>query len=259
MTLFSQISIVAAVNDEKILNQNLLRSRLISEDRIEYKICRGFRSAGAAYNHGVDHTTGELVVFVHQDVYLPTGWFSALERAVEKIEARSPNWAVIGAFGLSTDGHPVGHVWSSGIGRLLGGYLPEPIEAICLDEVVMVLRRASGLRFDSELPGFHLYGTDIVLSARAEGKHCYIADIPVIHNSRPVFQLKKDYALAHRYMRRKWLQNLPVPTLIAPLTKSPLPLLKRQFIMRFQKRHRLIQSFSPSTDPREIARQIGFE
>ena len=35
------------------------------------------------------------------------------------------------------------------------------------DELLIVLRRDSGLRFDEGLPGWHMYGTDIVQTARA--------------------------------------------------------------------------------------------
>ncbi len=252
-------SIVVAVNDERILEHNLLRSDFILSGSVELRTYRGMTSAGLAYNKGLDEATGEIVVFAHQDVYLPKGWLEALEHEVAAVTAIDPNWTALGVFGVDASASHIGRVWSSGLGRMLGEPLEEPVPAMSLDELVLVVRRASGFRFDAKLPGFHLFGTDIVLSAHAAGRQCYVADIPVIHNSRPVLQLKADYSRAHSYMRRKWRHALPWPTLVAPLTASGFSLWRKQLRMHLQRGNRLRHCVDAAADPREIAQQVGLE
>lgn len=250
------LEIVAAVNNDQILSHNLMRSPLIAGGKASLRCYRGFSSAGAAYNRGLDETTAKIVVFAHQDVYLPAGWEQALARAIATIETHDPHWAVIGAFGIDTAQRHVGHVWSSGLGRRLGGRFDLPVEALCIDELLIVLRRASGLRFDAALPGFHLYGTDVVLAARAAGQRAYVADIPAIHNSRPVPGLKADYVRAYRYMQRKWNASLPVPTLIAPLQRSAWPLLTARF-RAWRTRHvRMKNAVHPGMDPEQLVMKL---
>src|SRR5690606_36920657 len=121
-------------------------------------------SAGEAYNRGMDEANTELVAFVHQDVYLPGSWLERLACAVDKVSRIDPSWALLAPYGVLPDGRHVGCVWDSGIGRLLGSPPPEPVPVVSVDELAFVVRRSAGLRFDEALPGFHLYGTDIVLA-----------------------------------------------------------------------------------------------
>ena len=250
------LTVIAAVNDDATLENNLLRSELIANKRATLSCYRGFRSASAAYNAGLDETRASIVVFVHQDVFLPPCWEDALARAIREVEQIDPDWGVLGAFGLDPRGRAVGHVWSSGLGRRVGKRRKAPLEAVCLDELLIILRRDSGLRFDPDLPGFHLYGTDIVLAARAAGLRSYVADIPVIHNSRPVRQLGPDYVRAYRYMQRKWRAILPVSTPIVPITRNPWPLLRTRLRMALSWKKRAGRSTDPKTDPRKLVQKL---
>jgi hypothetical protein len=250
------LQVVAAVNDEAILANNLMRSPLVASGRASVHCYRGAASASAAYNKGLDDTSAPIIVFAHQDVFLPDGWEQQLAKAIAGIAAQDPDWAVIGAFGVDLAGRHVGHVWSSGLNRRLGGRFAPPVETLCIDELVIVLRRASNLRFDPALPGFHLYGTDIVLAARAAGLKSYVADIAAIHNSRPVRTYRGGYASAWRYMQRKWQAVLPSPTLTVPLSRSPVPLMRAQFRLWRTLRRRLGRAGDPQVDPRDLVRQL---
>jgi len=252
----SQLQIVAAVNDEEILAHNLMRSAIIREGLVDLKCYRGAQSASKAYNAGLDDTTGRIVVFAHQDVFLPDAWAEQLARAVCQIESVDPDWAVIGAFGVDLAGRPVGHAWSTGLARRLGGRFEAPFETTSIDEFLIVLNRASGLRFDPALPGFHLYGTDIVLEAADKGLKSYVAEIPAIHNSKPVHGYGGGYTDAWRFMRRKWSERLPVRTLTVPLGKTPLALLHARFRLWKTRRQRLQAAGDPSTDPREFVQHL---
>jgi hypothetical protein len=251
-----QLHIVAAVNDEDILANNLERSPLVASGAVGLSCYRGARSASEAYNRGIDESTAPIIVFAHQDVFLPEGWEEGLARAISEIEAKDPDWAVIGACGVDLAGNHVGHVWSSGLSRRVGGRFGAPRETVCIDEFVIILRRSSGLRFDEQLPGFHLYGTDIVQMARAAGLHAYVADLPAIHNSRPVRTYRGGYADAWHYMQRKWQAILPIATLTVPLTRTPLPLLRSQFRLWRTFPKRLAGATDSRIDPRELVRQL---
>jgi len=65
--------------------------------------------------------------------------------------------------------------------------LPAIVES--LDEVVLILRTDAGIGFDPDIPSFHLYGTDVVQSAKLARRTSYVVDLPVIHHSRPLTNL----------------------------------------------------------------------
>jgi hypothetical protein len=255
------ITVIAAVNDSAVLSRDLQKSPCIAEGRLPLRCYRGHSSAGEAYDMGMTESASPLLVFAHQDVYLPKGWTDRLEAAVRVLDAVDPDWAVLGIFGLDKHGKPTGHVWSSGLQRVLGKPFDGPVEATCLDELLLVVRRESGVQFDQILPGFHLYGTDIVLASLVLGRKSYIMNLPVIHNSRPIHLLREDYFRARRYMRRKWRGRLPWPTLILPLTKTDLPVWRykvmrrtRNFLFRFASRPQQ----DVVRDPQKIAARLGF-
>ena len=184
-----RFAVVVACNDDEVLQSNLMRSPEISSFE-EVVVRRGFKSAGEAYNSGMDATTADVIVFAHQDVYLPDGWFKTLSDTIEKLSARDPQWAVLGLFGIALAGNEAGHVYSCGIQRVLGRPMLEaPVEVGSLDELVLIVRRSSGVRFDDKLPGFHLYGTDICLEARRKGMKSYaISTRSAFYNSNGLEQ-----------------------------------------------------------------------
>lgn len=253
---------VAAVNDDEVLAANLARSRALSEPGSRLHILRGYRSASVAYNAGLDAGTHELVVFAHQDVYLPAGWAPAMSAALAHLDAIDPAWAVLGLFGSTAAGGTVGHVWSSGLQRLLGAPFDTPMPVASLDELLLVVRRSSGLRFDAGLHGYHLYGTDIVQSALSSGRSAYAVCAPVIHNSRPVLYLPREYLSAYVYMRRKWARRLPIPHGISPIVASRWRHWRRVLRARLEEvrfGHIAQARLARGLDCVSVARSLGFE
>lgn len=252
------IGIVAAVNDESVLNENLKRSPLIETGAVPLLELRQQPSASTAYNVGLDATSHEIIVFAHQDVYLPAPWLDNLLAAIATLERQQPRWGVIGLFGVTATGQGVGRVWSSGIGRELGATFVAPIEAVSIDEMVIVLRRASGLRFDERLAGFHLYATDLCLAARTAGAGVYVVHAPAVHNSVPVRTLRGYYLTAYRYLKKKWAFMLPIRTPIAPITRYELAFWRAEWR---RVRTRIANSGRPveRRDARLVARTLGYE
>jgi hypothetical protein len=254
---------IAAVNDTTVLEANLAASPVFVSDPARLDVLREQTSASTAYNAGLDRSRARICVFAHQDVYLPRGWEKLLAKRVAQLDRLDPDWAVAGLSGIDRDGTFVGRVWSTGLGREFGMPFNEPIPVQSLDELLIVLNRDSGLRFDPDLPSFHLYATDIVQTALSSGKGAYVLDAPVVHNSIPTPGLRGGYMQAYDYMRRKWRARLPIITLVTRITRSGWHLRIRHmrmfwFSTKQRKRMRLAaRSLRP--DPRSIARTLGYE
>ncbi len=219
-----KLEIVAAVNNKKILEKNLSSSPLIQSGQTKLHIAEGYSSASTAYLAGLENCTEDIVVFAHQDVYIPAGWELHLERTIKLLEDNNQSWAVLGVFGVDATGQYHGRVWSSGLNRELIYSVNAPQSIVSIDELLIVLNRKSPISFDADLPSFHLYGTDIVQTALQQNNSAFVFHAPVIHNSNPVHHLDKSYRQAYNFMRNKWSDILPIQTCIIPVTKRGLPL-----------------------------------
>jgi hypothetical protein len=219
-----KFAFVAACNSEEVLRANLLSSH--DTAAAEINVQRGAASSAQAYNRGIDGTQADVLIFIHQDMFLPAGWLAKLDRTIAGLEKTDPNWGVLGMFGLNAAGQGEGYVYTTGLLRVLGGDFEGVREIVCLDEIVLVLRRASGLRFDEQLPGFHLYGADICLEARKRAMKSYAFSAFGIHNSNGIAYLPGAYWQTYRYLHRKWRQWLPVRTSCMPITRLHGPALR---------------------------------
>ena len=222
-------ALICASHSDEILNANLARSPMITEGRVPLHLERNAPSAAVAYNRAIDATTADILIFAHHDVYLPRGWENLLTRRLRELEARDPNWALYGPFGVGLDASHIGPVWSSSIGLIVGRVPTAPAEVQSFDEMVIVMRRSAGLRFDETLPGWHMYGTDIVTTARTAGLRAYAGALPTIHNDRYHDHLRDDFVACYTAMRRKWHDRLPLRTPIIKISRSGLHLYKNRW------------------------------
>lgn len=254
---------IAAVNDETVLRANLAASPALLAQPQRLTVLRDQSSASVAYNAGLDATAARICVFAHQDVYLPLGWDENLAKHVARLDRLDSGWAVAGLFGIDRNGIHVGRVWSTGIGREIGAPFSDPIPVQSLDELVIVLNRDSGLRFDPDLPSFHLYATDIVQIALSAGKGAYVVDAPVVHNSVPTPGLRGGYMLAYDYMRHKWRARLPIVTPVTRITRLGWHVRwqdLRTFRLNYRRAKRIrLASRLPRPDAKTIARRLGYE
>lgn len=256
------LDVVVATNDQKVLESNLLRSHLVDGPGVKVHLQSGYVSAARAYNEAIALCRHDLIVFAHQDVYLPLGWEATLFKQAALLQEEDPTWGVLGVYGVTASGSHVGYVWSSGLNTLLGKSFARPAAVASVDELLIVLRRSSGLQFDDGLPGFHLYGTDIVQTALRRGCGAYVICAPVVHNSRPVLYLPDDYVRAYDYEVSKWRAKLPIPNCVAPLVSSRTnrwQMRGRQILAKLRNRHRDRATFDRKLDCVEIAQRLGFE
>lgn len=235
----NSLSFVIAVNNEKVFEQNVLASPIFrSGHGHEILVRRGFASAGAAYNDAISAATNDLIVCMHQDIYLPDGWDERLMMSVVSLEGSGEKWGVLGCFGISLEGGPVGHVYSNGLKRELGSPQP-PVRVQSLDEIVLIIRKSSGLQFDEMLPHFHLYGSDLCLESQRMGLRNYAIANFCVHNSLPVIKLPPEFWQCADYLQKKWHRELPIATpCIYISTSKVLMRLKRvkYWLISYQKR-----------------------
>lgn len=251
--------IAAAVNNNQVLEKNLFASPLFAELKISLEVRHGYECASRALNSVIDMTDkGQIVICAHQDVYFPDGWEKSLLTGIEYLDALNEPWAVLGVFGVTVDKLRCGKAWSVGLGREVVGDRPAPAEAVSLDEIVIIVKGGSGVRFDDNLPGFHLYGTDIVQNAYRLGYKAFIIEAPVIHNSIAVRHLGIDYWRSYLYCRKKWKDNLPIPTSVVTLTRYAGPLIKHNLssFRRFLLKKLYITN--RANNPKTIAEEIGY-
>jgi hypothetical protein len=255
--------IYCAANEARTLSLNLAASPDVVDGLVPLTVFWNRGSASSTYATAQAGADAEYLVFAHQDIFLPRGWFDRVRHAVRQLDALDGTWAVAGLAGVMHDSTFVGHVWDSGLGSVLGGAFATPLRAASLDELVLILRRSSGVTFDPDLPRFHLYGTDIVLDAEAKGRTAYVIDAPSIHNSRPIpsRRLGRDYVEAYRYVARKWHARLPWPTVIFRLITNPVPLAVHRLRNRYWRVKvglRLDALFNELPNPAAKADELGF-
>lgn len=219
---------VATYGSREILANNLLASPCFENGHPhQILIEQDSGSAAEAYNRAIDEASNDLIVFVHNDVILPRGWTEQLQSALEHLEAVDPEWGVLGCFGVTSIGEHRGYLFSPGPG-ILGAPFQTPQPVRVLDEIVLILRKSSGLRFDATLPSFHLYGTDICLRADAAGRKSYVVPAFCIHNANHYLVLPRDFYTSCRHIRRVWRHALPIQTPCITITRWNGPLYVRR-------------------------------
>lgn len=249
--------IACASNSDAILAANLAASPCLSEG-ISLHVERGAASAAVAYNRALDATTGDVVVFAHHDVYLPKGWDALLSARLDELTRLHPDWGVAGAFGIGADSRQFGPVWTSSLGQIIGRVPLHPEPVISFDEMLIVLRRASGLRFDDSQPGWHMYGTDIVCRARAAGKGAFVIGLPCIHNDRFHGALGPDFTESYRWMQARWPQYLPIQTPVTKISRSGLHLMRERWNMRKSLEMRETDAVDTAAPAPELALRCGW-
>lgn len=256
----SDLCIVVACNDPAKLDKHVMASDLVARRGVHVHVESGAGSAAEAYNRGLDATTAPIVIFAHQDVYFPPDWEARLADVIDRLQAADPDWALVAPFGISeATGGYIGQVWSSSLGGVIGYGVDGPTLAQSFDELTIVMRRGAGLRFDEKLPNFHLYGTDIVQTARSAGLGAYVAMLPLVHNDSYHDQLRSDFTEAYRYMRRKWSKRLPIQTPVIRVTRHGVNLKVDQLRWWRSNRKRRGMSVTTDVDPKMYSVQCGWE
>jgi len=232
-------TLVSCVNNEAVLQSCLLNSSS-SVQASEIILQRGFSSAALAYNNALDKATTDVVVFAHQDVFLPQGWEKKLQCALERLSLMDSQWGVAGVWGVQSSGHRSGHLYCVGLGAVLGDEACGAAHVRTLDELLLIVRKSSRLRFDERLTGFHWYATDICMEAQRQGMKCYAISTFCIHNTNGYNLLPWQFWSSYLFMRKKWRAELPITSPCAEVTPWCWPMIRWnivQVINLLLKRH----------------------
>jgi hypothetical protein len=235
----ANITFAVAVNNREVFENNFLASPCL-RGPCDHQILvqEHFNSAAKAYNSAIDRASHDLIVFAHQDIVLPETWLPELECALNHLEGEDPNWGVLGCYGETLDDNGRGYVYSSGLG-IMGKPFERPAAVQTLDEIVLILRKSSGLRFDERLPHFHLYGTDICLRAASMGMKAYAISAFCLHNTHQGLILPKEFYECCRHVKRVWRDCLPIQTTCIRITRFNGPLYRRrlgEFYLRIRRK-----------------------
>jgi hypothetical protein len=225
------ITFVVAINNQSIYQNNLLASPIFTEnDRKTIHILerRNFKSAAIAYNSALEETKTDLIVFIHQDVFLPDRWLRDLKFALSVLDRKDPEWGVLGSWGFTEQDDYIGYCYSTGWG-IMGKSFRQPTKIQTLDELILITRKSSGLRFDNDLPYYHLYGTDICMRAYSKGMNCYSISAFCVHNTDQIYFLPKEFYKCYKHVKKKWRHFLPIHTPCAKITKYDFWIYRRWF------------------------------
>lgn len=206
------LSFVVCVSNEEQLRANLLRSVCLQQPSIhELILVRSATSAAEGLNIGLDRATNEIVVLLHQDVFLPPGWTRRFIEQYRMAERKFGSIGMVGFFGtLNNNGkkQSFGHV-ADRHSRLNFTPLPALVETV--DEFAMAVPKSSKVRFDPTL-GWHLYGADFALQTMQQGQFVAVLDAICFHHSKTGFALPEEYHRSATLFRDKWIDHLPVFT-----------------------------------------------
>jgi glycosyltransferase involved in cell wall biosynthesis len=205
-----KFSIICAVNKEDVLNKNLLSSKDIYNHQVILQ--RDCNNICIAYNEAMKQATEDIVIFIHQDVYLPDNFFSQLETSLQQLEG--VDWGVLGVAGIKGKDGYTGYILDRG--KIWGtpSELPRIVET--LDELLLIIKKDS-FRFDENLTSQHLFGADICLQATSQNKKNFAINGFCHHNSYTQNVLYSDllpqeFQDAKEYLKNKWINYLPIYT-----------------------------------------------
>ena len=217
-------TLISAVNNEDTLRNCLLSSPDARGASVILQ--KGYASAARAYNDGLEKAGTDLVVLAHQDVYFPPGWLDSLMSTLDLLSVRDPEWGVLGVWGGIDDEGSPGYMYWTGVNGTAGKPFKGVREVRSLDEVVLILKKSSGLRFDERISGYHFYGTDICLEANRRGKKCYIFPGFCVHNTNVYDMLPLDFWKGYFVMRDKWKAELPIHAPCIEITWTGWPMIR---------------------------------
>jgi len=251
------ITFVVAVNSREIYESNFLAS-LCFDGISSHEIIaqEGFQSAARAYNDAIDKSANDLMIFAHQDILFPAEWLDDLQRALDVLEEEDANWGVLGCYGEPLYGTGKGYVYSRGLG-VLGKPFDRPAEVQTLDEIVLIIRKSKGLRFNDSLPNFHFYGADICMAAAKAGMKSYAISAFCIHNSQQNFLLPKGFYESYAIMKQIWKEALPIRTTCIRITRFDGEVYARrlhELYMRYIRRKEI--GATRVKDGRQLLREI---
>lgn len=186
-----KISLICVYNNEKQLREQLLASLKNQIGDIEKILLDsrkfGFTSAAQALNYGAEIATGDVLIFLHQDIFIKDK--NGIEKFAKAIESTDIGdlTGIVGVRDKSsiyytnlTDGPEFNEKIVEKFNK------EELIDVSTVDEVMLGMRRETWEKhkFDDRLcDKWHLYAVEQSLYARKYGHHVFVYPIQAHHFS----------------------------------------------------------------------------
>jgi len=254
------ISVICVYNDLAVRQQCLDRSIQALCDEasdVEYlpidNMNGAYASAGAALNHGASLARNDVVVFVHQDVFLHS--LEALKEAARQMQPGG--FGLLGAVGVRSDGRLLGRIRDRVI--LAGDAVVRPTDVDSVDEVLFLAPRSQLLRHPLTESGdmaWHGYAIEYSLRIRRQGLRTGVADIPLTHNSLSVNLERLD--VAQHTIAERYADVLPVHTTCGLITSKAAKTGSRVWFSSHRWRYRWLRdSFAVQDAGTTAGRTVG--
>ena len=195
------ITVISVIKDDTKYDKNV-RSTLVVDEYLTTKECN---SAPEALNAMIEQARNDLIVISHDDIIFPPDWAKNLRLPDD------PDFGLLGVWGNDMNGELAGHVIEPR-GHWKRGDLPAEVQS--LDELLTIIRKSSGLRFDETLDSFTLYAVDMCLQAMRKGKKNYAIDACITHTSMGV--IDNEFMRTAGLIQKKWDGNSKIKNLITP-------------------------------------------
>lgn len=263
------LTIACVFNDLGVRSHCLDRSLAAYNGRVTLQYLpidnttHAFASAGAALNHAVRLAQHEVVVLVHQDVYLHS--IDRLASAAAALD--DPQWGVLGASGVTADRRWVGRLRDRVI--LIGDPASTPVEVDSLDEVLFMARREDLLAEPlSEHPdlAWHAYAVEYSLRMRGAGRRAGAVDTAITHNSLTANLARLHEA--HRHVGMRYAGHRPIHTTCGTVTArgrgwADVPVVRnhrwrRTWLRQSRKAARVRASLGVPVVLADIAHEVDF-
>jgi hypothetical protein len=220
------LGFIVATNNEDLLQKNFLSSKVIRDKKYPVILQRGYSNIGKAYNDAMAKMDAEILVCLHQDVFLPDNWENQALAALDGL--KTVKWGVLGVAGMQSVERGrviVGHLLDQG--KEIGSPENLPIQVDTLDELLLIIRNDGQLRFDEGIPTTHLYGADICLEATSRGLGCFAISAYCHHNAIVCNRDTPEFRKAVKYMQKKWKRRLPFVTTCTVVESKSVENLRR--------------------------------
>lgn len=177
-------------------------------------------TAAMAGNIGIEISKTRYVMYVHQDIEF-------LEKSGKQIcdiiDSMDEHRIISGAAGISlnfnnslisdwgfcSENNRIGKIYDEQDIAWDGLEIINPVHS--LDEICLIIDKHSGIRFDTSIDGYHLYGLDICLQARSAGYEVAAGPIDLRHYGKYSSSLYRDHNFVMKLlkMHNKWKLQFP--------------------------------------------------
>ena len=221
-----QLTIVCCVSNINIFDECVVQSLYNLRDFLEFDLLPIYNSnniytAAITGNLGLDITKHRYIMYIHQDIQFLPG---SGKQIAELINSMDETRILTGAVGMAVqyDENDIDKWGFCKVNNKVGVVLNEYDEIVwdgikqitpvhSLDEICIIIDKFSGIRFDNSVHGFHLYGLDICLQARAAGYEIAAGCVNLRHYGKYSSSIYRDHNFINKLIQlhKKWSMNVP--------------------------------------------------